>query len=289
LAIGAVLSDARTLPVIPAERGDDLHGLADACDLSLFVAGNQFMVMPDLLAAFQQEYPEIRQIYYQTLPPGLSLKQILAGGATFRDRVLKAVPDVYASVNRQAMDTLVTAGRVDAERVRAYLHNRIRLMVAKGNPKGISGVMDLGRDDVRVSQPDPENEDIAFHIIDMYRAVGGDELVDRIMAAKRTNGTSIFTTVHHRETPQGIVRGTVDVGPVWATEIRHARSEGLPIDAVDPGAAYDQRDRVVYYIAPLIDAPRPDAAARFCRFITGDRAQAIYRQFGFTPSGNTTG
>ncbi|MEJ2428028.1 MAG: hypothetical protein P8075_03760 [Deltaproteobacteria bacterium] len=36
-------------PVIPAERGDDLHNLkfADSADLVLFVAGNQFMVMEE--------------------------------------------------------------------------------------------------------------------------------------------------------------------------------------------------------------------------------------------------
>ena len=285
------MSDPRTLPVIPAERGDDLHGLAhaDTCDLCLFVAGNQFMVMPALVAAFQEEQPDIRRIYYQTLPPGLSLKQILAGGATFRGRVLDVVPDVYASVNRRAMDTLEAAGRVQAGSVQAYLHNRISLMVPRGNPARISGVADLGRDGVRVSQPDPDYEDIAFHIIDMYRAVGGDELVERIMETKRAEGTTVYTRVHHRETPLRVSLGTVDVGPVWATEIRYARSEELPMDAVEPGPDHDQRDRVVYYIAPLIDAPHPDAAARFCRFITGDRAQSIYRQHGFTPRGKAAG
>lgn len=64
----AVLS----LPVIPSDRGDDLHNLdmMEDSDLNLFMAGNQFMVMAELLAAFQRRYPRIRRIYYQTLPPG---------------------------------------------------------------------------------------------------------------------------------------------------------------------------------------------------------------------------
>jgi hypothetical protein len=44
------------LPVIPAERADDLFHphlgnlhLADKCDLALFTAGNPFMVMPGCL------------------------------------------------------------------------------------------------------------------------------------------------------------------------------------------------------------------------------------------------
>jgi ABC-type sulfate transport system substrate-binding protein len=50
-----------------------------------------------------------------------------------------------------------------------YLHNRLTLMVPRGNPAKITSVNDLARGDVRISQPDPENEDIAYHIMDMYR------------------------------------------------------------------------------------------------------------------------
>jgi hypothetical protein len=35
-----------------------------------------------------------------------------------------------------------------------------------GNTAGINGVGDLGRPEVRVSQPDPANEDIAHHILE---------------------------------------------------------------------------------------------------------------------------
>ena len=52
--------------------------------LLLFMAGNQFIVMEELLAAFQKEFPDVQKIFYETLPPGLELKQILAGGAIFR-------------------------------------------------------------------------------------------------------------------------------------------------------------------------------------------------------------
>ncbi|BCO08035.1 hypothetical protein GF1_04110 [Desulfolithobacter dissulfuricans] len=46
----------------------DLHG--DPCDpdLTLFFNGNQWMVVEDLLAAFRRLYPEIRHIFYETLP-----------------------------------------------------------------------------------------------------------------------------------------------------------------------------------------------------------------------------
>jgi ABC-type molybdate transport system substrate-binding protein len=271
------------LPVIPSNRRDDLHNLefAESADLVLFMAGNQFMAMTDIVDAFRKTYPEIKRIYYETLPPGLELRQILAGGAIFRDRPLHLMPDIYTSVNAEAMDRLAVAGFIDRGSHRLYLHNRLSLMVPEGNPAGITTVDDLGRENVRISQPDPANEDIAFHIMDMYRQAGGEGLLKRITEEKRALGTTIMTTVHHRETPLRIIGRAVDVGPVWATEINHARSLGLPIDAVEPGKHLDQRDRVNYYVCQLKNAPNPENAEKFLAFLLSPKAQSIYKGYGF--------
>jgi ABC-type molybdate transport system substrate-binding protein len=272
-------------PSIPPERGDDLHNLdaAESADLVLFMAGNQFMAMADLIAAFRRAHPEIGPIFYETLPPGMELKQILAGGAVFRDRMLRVSPDIYSAVSEDAMRRLSDAGHLDPGEYRLYLHNRLSLMVPAGNPAGISAVGDLGRPEIRISQPDPANEDIAHHILDMYRQAGGERLVARIMDEKKAAGTTLMTVVHHRETPQRIIRGSADVGPVWATEIHYARSLGLPIDEIQPGAALDQRDRINYTICRLKSAPHPENAQKFLEFILSSAAQAVYSRYGFTP------
>ena len=277
-------------PVIPADREDDLHNLefADEADLVLFVAGNQFMVMEELLGAFQSKYPEVKKIFYETLPPGLELKQILAGGAIFRDKLIEVCPDVYGSVSEGAMKKLEKQGLISGESYLLYLHNRLVLMVPKGNPAQITSVEDLAREDVRISQPNPEYEDIAFHIMDMYRQAGGDELVHRIMEEKRAEGTTILTVVHHRETPLRIKVGTVDVGPVWATEIQHARQTGLAVDMVDPGAGLDQREKINYYICKLKDSANPENGEKFLKFIQSPMAQGIYERSGFVPHFSTS-
>lgn len=211
------------------------------------------------------------------------MKQILAGGAVFRDHILAVQPDIYSSVNLKAMQQLQSDGHIEENDYRLYLHNRLALMVPQGNPAGIRSVTDLGRADIRISQPDPSNEDIAYHIIDMYAAAGGRKLVDRIMEEKRAEGTTILTVVHHRETPLRISRKTVDVGPVWATEIRHARSVSLACECVEPGENLDQRNAINYYIGILKQAPNRGSASRFMDFITGQTAQKIYAKYGFVP------
>ena len=274
-------------PTIPSDRGDDLHHLAhvDRADLVLFMAGNQFMVMEEIIAEFQSEYPQVKNIFYETLPPGLELKQILAGGAIFKGKTIGVKPDIYTSVSLQAMQTLEDAGRIQTGDHHLYLHNRLALMVPPGNPADINTVKDLGRDEVRISQPDPANEDIAFHIMDMYHQAGGDRLVQRIMKEKRARGTTLFTAVHHRETPLRIADQTVDVGPVWATETVHAARTGFVFDVVEPGEDLDRRKNVNYYVCKLSGSPHPENAQKFITFIRSSTAQKIYREYGFvTPS-----
>jgi molybdate transport system substrate-binding protein len=239
------------------------------------------MVMKEIVSAFKKEYPDIEKIFYETLPPGLELKQILSKGALFGGKTIGVYADIYSSVNENAMETLEKAGRVLKEDYYLYLHNRLTLMVQKGNPARIESIADLGRDSIRISQPDPANEDIAFHIIDMYRQSGGDELVHRIMEKKRAEGTTIFTVVHHRETPLRILKKTVDAGPVWVTEAIHAKTLGLLFDVVEPGEEFDQRDRINYYICKLKHSPHPENADRFIQFIRSSKARQIYERYGF--------
>ncbi|WP_038054898.1 molybdate ABC transporter substrate-binding protein [Thermodesulfobacterium hydrogeniphilum] len=270
------------LPEIPVNYKEDLHNLEylNEADLILFMAGNQFMVMEELLEAFQKVYPEVKKIFYETLPPGLELKQILAGGARFGDMEIRVMPDIYTAVSEEAMQELMKRGLIEDYFI--YLHNRLVLMVPKDNPTRIKNLKDLTRDDVRISQPGPL-EDITRYIVEMYRKAGGEELVHRIMEEKRAEGTTIFTLVHHRETPLRIVKGTVDVGPVWATEVIHAQNQGLPVEMVDLGEELDQRDKVNYYITALTKAPHQENAKKFLDFIRSKEAQKIYAKYGFVP------
>jgi ABC-type molybdate transport system substrate-binding protein len=270
-------------PVIPSNRADDLHGLeiAEKADLVLFMAGNQFMAMQEIVSEFKTQYPEVKNIFYETLPPGLELKQILAKGAIFQKKAFKIYPDVYSSVNQAAMQLLEKEGHIGQSGYHLYLHNRLTLMVPRGNPAQIASVGDLARSDVRISQPDPQNEDIAYHIMDMYRQTGGDKLLDRIMEVKRAEGTTIFTIVHHRETPLRIAKKTVDVGPVWATEAVYAQSSDLAFEVIEPGANLDQRKNIDYYICRLRNAPNPQNAQFFLDFILSEKGQQIYKKYGF--------
>jgi Bacterial extracellular solute-binding protein len=75
----------------------DLHGNPNQARLVLFVGGNQFMVMPALIRAFEAEHPDLRgRIFYETLPPGILRRQIAANGTiTLGNFTLQAQADVF--------------------------------------------------------------------------------------------------------------------------------------------------------------------------------------------------
>ena len=69
-----------------------------------------------------------------------------------------------------------------------------------------------------MSQTNPITESITVPTIEMYRRAGGDDLVWQIMSMKAAAQTTKFTAVHHRETPERLMKGEADAGNVWITE-----------------------------------------------------------------------
>ncbi len=114
------------------------HMTSDA-DLVLWVAGNQFFAMDEVVGAFQKTHPGMT-VGLITLPPGLILSAIQNGGWTYSGKEYRSAPDVYASVNLGHLRQLKAAGLMSNYAI--YMHNELQIMVAKGNPKKIGGIDD---------------------------------------------------------------------------------------------------------------------------------------------------
>ena len=256
----------------------DLHGDVAYPQLTVFFAGNQFMVVHDLVDAFKKSYPQYQRIYVETLPPGILAQQIEQGALVMGGLRIALKPDIYTAGKKRIFE-LQGQHHWFAE-YEDYTRNRLAIMVYKGNPKHIQGLNDLGRSDVRVSMPNPNWEGIARAIEGTYRKAGGEELDRRIMDIKVKDGSTYLTQIHHRQTPLRILRGQSDAGPVWYTEA-YFQSAILhnPISLIEI-PAHENID-VTYTAAQLKDAPHAEAAHDFMIFLTTAGAQAIYRRYGF--------
>ena len=83
--------------VPPVDAIADLHGDIVDPQLVVFFAGNQFMVVHDLLEAFKQAHPQYQRIYAETLPPGILAKQIESGTLVMGNLRITLKPDIYTA------------------------------------------------------------------------------------------------------------------------------------------------------------------------------------------------
>jgi ABC-type molybdate transport system substrate-binding protein len=247
----------------------------------LWLAGNQFFAMNDVVAVFQKANPGTA-VGLITLPPGLLLAAIQAGGWSYGGKDFPGRPDIYSSVNIGHLKELKKAGLMDNYII--HMHNEMQIMVAKGNPKKIAGIKDLARADVRNSNPNPVNEGIMqFYARKVLERHG----IWRQLAAGQecfscqTSATNWFTAVHHRETPNRIRDGLADAGIVWKTEMLEALREGAKVDAVALPPEDSLRDEVAYVIGALTDSGRKAAAAKYLAFVASAAGQDAYGKFGF--------
>jgi hypothetical protein len=200
--------------------------------LNLWLAGNQFFAMDDVIGGFHKLEPRT-SVGLITLPPGLLLRAIEAGGWVYEGREYPGRPDVYASVSLGHLQQLKASGIMDSYMI--YMHNELQIMVAQGNPKNIAGVQDLARPDVRTSMPNPVNEGIMqFYIRKVLERHGIWQTISggRECVRCQTTNNNWFTEVHHRETPARIVANQSDAGMVWKTEVLAATRAGAHVEAV---------------------------------------------------------
>lgn len=296
-AFSAMAAGTPKYPVIPPDKDSDLKLYrADAriasgpqalgqmrqdAQLVLWLAGNQFFAMDDVVRAFQKHNPGV-SVGLITLPPGLLLEAIEKGGWVYGGVEYPGLPDVYASVNLGHLKKLKTAGH--AERYAIYMHNELVLMVAKGNPKNVRGIADVMRADVRTSMPNPVNEGIMqFYGRKVLERNGAWQHVSagRECVSCQTTPNNWFTAVHHRETPDRILAGKSDTGIVWLTETMAAQRADKAVEAVRLPAQDSMREEVAYAVCALTKSSHPEAAARFLAFLATPDAQAAYAKFGF--------
>jgi molybdate transport system substrate-binding protein len=259
----------------------DLQGDVNDPQLTVFLAGNQYMVVRDLMLGFRGAYPQYQRVFVETLPPEILASQIERGALVVGNMRITLKPDIYAT-GRGRMEELQREKRWFAQTV-DYARNRLAIMTAAGNPNHIAGWDDLAQPGVALCMPNPEWEGIARNqIIPALRQSGGDKLVNAVYEDKVRDGSTFLTQIHHRQTPLRILQGKCAAGAVWYSEAYfHAILKQHPIAMV---TLPDSQNRYATYTAGLMkDAPHAAAGEHFMLFLNSPDGQAIYQRYGFLP------
>ncbi|MGC8591506.1 substrate-binding domain-containing protein [Acidithiobacillus sp.] len=259
----------------------DFHGSIDNPQLTIFVGGNYFFAMAPLVAAFEKEYPQLKgKIYYETLPPGILIKQMQRGGTvTIGNMTWTVKPDVYAA-GLKKVESLIQEGLLQGPAV-PYVTNDLTIMIPKGNPAHIHSLQDLGKPGVRLSMPNPAWEGVARQIKMSLAKAGGPALAHTVYDSKVKNGETILTHIHHRQTPLFLMQGLADAGVTWKSEAIFQEQAGHPISNI-PIPAKDNTT-AIYAAAVVKGAAHPKWAEAWVNFLKSPTALQIFERYGFKP------
>jgi molybdate transport system substrate-binding protein len=162
------------------------------------------------------------------------------------------------------------------------------IAVKKGNPKKITGIKDLARDDVKVGLTDAKYSTTG-HIVDvMFKKAGiAEAMAKKEIPRARSGG----------EMANAVKIGTVDATIVWNAVVfaRRDTLDAIDIDpAVRPDPTVDAVTSATYgkldmssakvVLMTLKKAGDIEAARKLAELATSERGRAIWTRQGFSPA-----
>jgi molybdate transport system substrate-binding protein len=238
-----------------ASCGSDDVARDDAAppDVTVFAAASLTAAFTELGAAFT------------AATPGAEVTFSFAGSSELVAQLREGAPaDVFASADLANMSVLTDADLVDGE-PEVFATNVAEIIVEAGNPRGVTGVVDLANDDLVVVQCAPEVPCGAY--ADQVFANAG---VTVMPSSLEQNVKAVATKV---------LLGEADAGLVYRTDVLAAGddADGVTIpDAVNVVAAYP--------IALVADASDPLGGRAFIDFVSSAAGQQILAEHGFGPA-----
>ncbi|HEY8449408.1 MAG TPA: molybdate ABC transporter substrate-binding protein [Bacillota bacterium] len=216
---------------------------------------------------------------FEAAHPGTRVALNFGASSTLRTQLEQgARADVFAPADRAQMDKARAAGLIDGAPV-VFAHNRLAVIVPKGNPAGLRGLRDLARSGLRLITAAP-GVPIAEYTRQMLAKLAGDDygpdFADRVLA----NAVSQEPNV--RQVVFKVAMGEADAAIVYASDITPDVADRLEVLSIP-----DRYNVTASYpIAVVRQAPNPRGARAFVAFVQGPEAQAILQQWGFIPVGS---
>jgi len=261
----------------------DFHGDPCSAQLVAFSDGNHHMALAAALCAFRDAHPQAGGVFYATTPPRVIVEALKAGGVRLGNLTIVVKPHVFISP-RPVLERLAAEGYVRSHRPFARSLG-VALLVSKGNPKAIRGVADLARAGVRVFLSNPVTEAVSYlAYAETLRKVAAREGValDFLDPDSRPARVVCGELIHHREAPQCVADGAVDVAVVFHhlalryVRIFPDRFETVPLGL---GAGADP-EHVASAIHAGLVGDGGEWGARLMDFLTGPVAARIYESHG---------
>ena len=198
---------------------------------------------------------------FQAAHPGIAISFSFGASSTLAQQVNAGAPaDVLATADEPTMQTAVTGGSVSAPMV--FAHNRLALLVAKGNPKNIRTLADLARPGLVVVLCAAEVPCGRFGL--------------QALAKAGVKVTPASLEANVRGVVSKVTLGEADAGIVYVSDVRVAgdKTDGVTIpDAQNVLAAYP--------IATVKAAKNAPLANAFVAYVRSADGQQVLAKAGF--------
>lgn len=196
---------------------------------------------------------------YGRTEPGVRLRFSLAGSQELASQVRQGAPaDVIVTADEKTMTGLGD----DVRDATVVAHNRLTIVVGKGNPKHVTGLADLARHDVVTVLAAPQ-----VPVGRYSRAALAAAGVTLTPASEEPDVRAVLTRVR---------LGEADAGIVYVTD---ARSAGSDVTTVPIPAAFDQA--ATYPAAVVAASEHRAAAAAFVRWLASPAGTQVLARSGF--------
>ena len=195
--------------------------------------------------------------------PGVSVTFNFAGSSDLVTQITQGAPaDVFASADTNNMAKLVDGGANSGDPV-VFARNRSEIIVAPGNPLGITGVDDLTDPQLIVVTCAPQVP-CGSYAAQIFEHAGVEVTPDSL----EENVKAVVTKV---------TLGEADAGIAYATDVIAAgdAADGVPIP--------DEQNVVADYpIALTAESSQHELGQAFIDFVLSDEGQAVLATYGFT-------
>ena len=218
--------------------------------LTVFAAASLTEAFTDIAEAFEDEHPGVEVTLSFAGSPDLAA-QIEAGAGA----------DVFASADAANMARIVEEG-LSAGSPQVFATNSLAIVVEAGNPKGITSLADLARDDLLVSLAAPD--------------VPAGKYAAQMLDAAGITVEADSLEVDVKAVLARVSLGEADAGIVYVTDIAAA---GNDVDEVP--IPKEQNVIAGYPIVVLEDAG--PLAASFVNFVLSNSGRGALRARGFGP------
>jgi molybdate transport system substrate-binding protein len=235
--------------------------------VTVFAAASLTDAFTEMASAFEAAYP------------GSSVTLNFAGSNTLRSQIEEGAPaDVFASANLKEMNTLVEKGLVDSQAQKTFLTNRLVVLLPEGNPAQVQELSDLARPGLKLvlaAEEVPAGR-YARQMLEKLDALYGSGYLQAALNNVVSNEDTVKKVVAK------VQLGEADAGIVYTSDAVAAPS--LPTLEIPP--TYNVIAE--YPIASPKQAPNPELAAQFIKFVLSPDGQAILKKWGFTPLAEST-